>query len=453
MARSRAALLLAAGAVVLLIAAAALFSFDASRLGRAVLERAAAATGATLTAHEVRLRLLTGLTLEGVEGSAAFDGGRATIALDRLVLDHSLWRLALGQLVVDRLLIERPHVRLVETRRTPAPASAPATAAAALGPLSLRVSRVDVEDGTIELKALAEPQPVVLRGFDLRLREITLDRAAGPALAGLGGAGEVEIAEIAFPRTRAAELSGALRVGGGRLSTGPVRFTTPHGPFEATLDARLERLPFTYTLALRGDPLDLSTMIAAGEGQAARAGHATLQLQGTGVGSEAAGLTGRGTVRLGGGELPATPLLRAIEAVIGRTRLVGAPYEPTEAAFRVERGRVLLDELQIRAPPVGLDVAGWASLQGPLELTLAVHTPREGISVAGMAREALDLMTDDQGRIVVPLKVTGTQQAPQVRPDAAALAATARRSGARRLLEEAGRGLGGLLRGRRDTRE
>ena len=35
------------------------------------------------------------------------------------------------------------------------------------------------------------------------------------------------------------------------------------GPFEATFDARLERLPFTYTLALRGDPLDVNTMMAA----------------------------------------------------------------------------------------------------------------------------------------------------------------------------------------------
>jgi hypothetical protein len=312
---------------------------------------------------------------------------------------------------------------------------------------------VDVEDGTIELQSLAEPRPVVMRGFELRLREIALDRAAGPALTRLAGTGEVDIAEIAFPRTRASALRGALRVGGGRLATGPVRFTTPHGPFEATLDAHLEKLPFTYTLALRGDPLDLSTMIAAGQGQASRAGHAALELRGTGVGSEAAGLTGRGTVRLGGGELPATPLLRAVEAVLGRTRLVGARYEPTEAPFRVERGRVLLEELQIRAAPVGLDVAGWASLQGPLELTMAVHTPREGVSVAGMAREALDLMTDDQGRIVVPLKVTGTQQEPRVRPDTAALASTARRSGARRLLEEAGRGLGGLFRGRREPRE
>ena len=449
MARSRAVLAVAALLAILLAAAAALVSFDASALGRAVLERAAASTGAKLTAREVRLRLFTGLTLEGVEGTAAFPGGHATITLDRLVLDHSLWRLGLGQLAVHRLVLERPHVRLVETRAETRTTGAPPAAAAGLGPLSLRVARVDVEDGIIEMKGLGETRPLVMSGLELHLRDIAFDRAAGRALGGLSGAGALRVAEVAFPRTRAPDVRGALRVGGGRLSTGPVRFQTPHGPFEATLDAQLERLPFAYTLALRGHPLDLSTMMAAAAArEGSRAGTATLQLDARGAGSEPTGLSGRGTVRLAGGELPATPLLRAVERVIGRTRLVGARYEPADVPFRIERGRVLLDDVQLRAEPVGLDVAGWASLQGPLELTLTVHVPREGVTVAGVAKEALDLMTDDHGRVVIPLKVTGTQEEPRVRPDAAAFAETARRGGARRLLDRAGRGLGGLFRGR-----
>jgi hypothetical protein len=61
-------------------------------------------------------------------------------------------------------------------------------------------------------------------------------------------------------------------------------------------------------------------------------------------------------------------------------------------------------------------------------------------------------MTDDQGRVVIPLKVTGTQADPRVRPDAAAFAETARRSGARKLLDRAGRSLGGLFRGQERER-
>jgi len=402
-----------------------------------------------LTARSFRLRPLAGLAIEGLEGSLAFTGGRATLSVDRLVLDHRLWRLLLGELAVDRLLLQRPRLRLVETRtegRAPRP-PAVAPAAAGLGRLALRISRIDVEDGTIELEAPGQTRPVVVSGFGLQLRDVAFDGRPAVALAGLSGAGEVRAARIAFARADARDVRGSLRVGGGRLSTGAVRFQTAQGPFEATLDARLDRLPLAYTLALRGEPLDVGSMMTvSGAGATAGPGAGALQLDAAGIGTEATGLTGRGVLRLQSGALPATPLLQAVERALGRTRLVGARYEATEAPFRVEGGRVLLDDFQLRTRDVGMDMVGWASLQGPLELTVAIHTPRDGLTVDGVTAGALDLMTDDQGRVVVTLEVTGTQEQPRVRPDAAALAAQARRGGARTLLDKAGRGLGGLLR-------
>jgi hypothetical protein len=93
-----------------------------------------------------------------------------------------------------------------------------------------------------------------------------------------------------------------------------------------------------------------------------------------------------------------------------------------------------------------MDAAGWASLAGPMELELAVHTPRQGLAVAGVASDALDLLTDDQGRVVLPLKVTGTPEAPKVGPDLAALGAQARHAGIRALIEKKGPSLGDLFR-------
>jgi hypothetical protein len=450
MARRRAVLVASlAGASAALVALLGLVPFDASTLGRAVVARTRAATGVELHARAFRMRAWSGLAIEGLEGKTAFAGGRATITIDRVVLDHRLWRLLLGEVVVDRLLVQRPHIRLEETS-VPArlARSAPSSAAAGLVHLALRVARIDVEGGTVELRSLAEPRPVVLSGLALALRDVAFDAGPGPALARLRGAGDVHIEEVAFARTRARDVRGALRVGAGRLATSAVRFVTPQGPFEAALDAQLDRLPFTYTLGLAGDPLDLGSLITVSGGGSRGTGAAALRLEGRGVGLDATGLTGRGVLRLAAGELPATPLLKAVERVLGRTRLVGAPYEATEARFRLERGRVWLDDLHMRAEPLGLEMAGWASLEGPLELTLAVHAPRAGLAVEGVAAGALDLMTDDQGRVVVPLAVGGTQVQPRVRPDLAKLAQTARRRGARTLLEKAGRGLGGLLRGK-----
>jgi AsmA-like protein len=446
MARRHLTAAVAVGAALALLGAAALVSFDASTLGRAVLQRGAAVLGGTLTARSFRLRPLTGLSLEGLEGSLAFTGGTATVSVERLVLDHRLGRLLLGELAVDRLVLQRPRVRLVEST-SEARVARPRPAAAGLGPLALRISRIDVEDGTLELQAPGQARPMVVSGFSLKLRDVAFDGRAAAALAGLSGAGEVRAARVAFARSDATDVSGSVRVGGGRLSTGAVRFQTPQGPFQATLDARLDKLPLSYTLALRGEPLNVGSMMTVSSaGTPGAPGAGALQLDARGVGTEATGLVGRGVLRLSAGTLPATPLLQGVERALGRTRLVGAAYEATEAPFRIEGGRVLLDDFQLRTGHVGLDVAGWASLQGPLELTLAIHAPREGLTVEGVAAGALDLMTDDQGRVVVPLKVVGTQEQPRVRPDVAALAAQARRGGARTLLEKAGRGLGGLLR-------
>jgi uncharacterized protein involved in outer membrane biogenesis len=423
-----------------LVLALSLVEFDAPRLGRAVLERAGAVTGASLTARAFRLRPLTGLVLEDVEAAASFTGGRAAVTIDRLVLDHRFWRLLVGEVAVDRLVLRRPHIRLTETAtpRTAAKATAGSSAAAGLAGLALRVSRIDVEDATIELAAPGQPRPVVVKGLELRLRDVALDPGRTPVLSALSGVGDVRVAEVAFARSRAVDLRGSVRVGGGRLKTDTIRFRTEQGPFEATLDADLGRLPLSYALTLQGNPLDM-TAITGARGF----GAGTLRLDARGVGADAEGLQGRGDLRLQAGTLPAAPVLQAVEQVLGRTRVVGARYRATEAPFRIERGRVILDRFELQTDLVGMEAAGWASLLGPLELSLTVHAPRQDLSVGGVAATTLDFLTDEQGRVVVPLKVTGTPEAPKVAPDMAALGAQARRAGARTLIEK---GLSGLFR-------
>jgi hypothetical protein len=409
--------------LVFALAALSFVEFDATRLGRAVLEQAGAVTGAKLGARAFRLRPITGLVLEDVEASASFTGGTAAVTIDRLVLDHRLRRLLVGEVAVDRLVLRRPRIRLTETPASrPAPKPPPGSSAAAgVAGLALRISRIDVEDGTIELQAPGQPRPVVVKGLELRLRDVALEPGRTPVLSALSGAGDVRVAEVAFAKSRALDLRGSVRVGGGRLKTDTVRFRTDQGPFEATLEADLLRLPLTYTLSLHGDPLDM-TAITGARGF----GAGVLRLDARGVGPEAEGLEGRGDLRLQAGTLPAAPVLRAVEQVLGRTGLVGARYQATDAPFRIERGRVILDGFKLQT-----------------DLVLAVHTPRQGLTVGGVGSEALDVLTDEQGRVVVPLKVTGTPEAPKIAPDMAALGEQARRAGTRALIEK---GVGALFR-------
>ena len=430
-------------ALVLALAAGvlAMVEFDSPRLGSALLERAGTALGTKVTARGFRLGVIKGLSLEGVEASSSFTGGSYQLALEKVVFRHRLLPLLTGRVSVERIVLEKPRLVLVETAKAPPRRRTAAPAAALPAAVNLRVDEAAVRGGSLELRSRDLPAPVMVSGLDLELRELDLDPARGPFLAGLSGKGEIAIDSITFARTRVREAEGRLRITEGRLETEGVRFVTDEGRFEAKLVARLERLPLAYSLVLKGDPLDLN--VASGAGKGGGFGPALLDLTGEGVGPESAGLNGQGRLKLEAGSLPSAPLLKAIETVLGRTRLVGARYRATETPFRIEKGRVLFDGFKLDADQVGLEAGGAIDLAGPLNLAVAVRTPRQGLAIGGVSADVLDALTDDAGFVRLPLRVTGTQERPRVAPDLGALAAQAREGGLKVLGRKAGEKLKG----------
>ena len=163
------------------------------------------------------------------------------------------------------------------------------------------------------------------------------------------------------------------------------------------------------------------------------------------MGPEAAGLTGKGVLRLEAGTLPTTPLLAAIERALGRTGLSGGRYKASETPFRIEHGRVIVDRFRLDSDAVGLEASGWSSLEGPLELSVAVRTPRPEVRIPELPPAVLDALVDAEGWVRIPLRVTGTRAAPRVSPDVAALLADARHEGAKALANRAAEKLKGLL--------
>jgi len=116
----------------------------------------------------------------------------------------------------------------------------------------------------------------------------------------------------------------------------------------------------------------------------------------------------------------------------------------------VESERVVLAPLLLRSRDVAVDVAGAIGLDPAqtLDLRMGLLAPRAGIRIEGVGDAVLDALTDEEGRVRIPIRVTGPSQTPRVRPDAAALLASARRSGARALGEKASDGVKRLFRRR-----
>jgi hypothetical protein len=420
-----------AGAALLVaaLAAGAFLEFDAPALGQAALSRIGSALGTKVSARAFRFRLVRGLALEGLEASSDFSGGRWSLSADALVLDHRLLPLLGGRVEIERIVLKKPRIRL---QQAPAPrTAAPAAAGTAAMALALRVVEARMEDGTIEVTGPGQA-PLTISGLDVSLRDLGLP---GRTLSGLSGTGRAEADSIRFARTVAREIEGRFGLDQATLAAEAIRFRTDQGRFEATLRARLDRLPLTYSLELRGNPLDLNAM--AGRAASGSFGPAQLQLSATGTGAGASSLRGQGVFKMQPGRLPATPLLQRLEAALGATGLVGARYEASETPFRLQDGRATFDAFHLRADPLAVDMRGWIALAGPLDLDVKVRAPRAIVRLSGVSASVLDTLADGEGWLVVPLRVTGTQENPVVRPDAGALLGQAGRGAARDALGKA----------------
>jgi AsmA-like C-terminal region len=438
-------LVVGAGALALGIAVLAFAEFSSPQLGRALLDRAATASGVRLEASEFRLSILRGLSLGHVRAAGRYPGGSYDLTLDRIVFHHRLLPLLAGRLTVDRIRLERPRAVLIEAAGASAAAGAAAAGTAAVAlPIALDVGEAVIDDGRVEMRARGRA-PIVVTGLDLRLRDLALGAGSGGALGRLSGRGDFRAKEIALPVTRAREPAGTFRLSAGHLDVEGLRFQTDEGRFQTRLRADLTRLPFSYTLSVEGRPLDMNAMAGA-TGKGGGFGPAHLTLEAGGVGPDPTGLSGKGVLRLEAGTLPEVPLLAAVERVLGRTRLSGARYKPSETPFRIEHGRVLFDRFRLDGDAVGLEASGWSSLEGPLELSVAVRTPRPEVRIATVPPAVLDALVDEEGWVRIPLKVTGTRTDPRVSPDMAALLADARREGGKALAGRAADKLRDLLR-------
>ncbi len=449
----------ALAALVLLAGVLLFVDFDSPRLGRALLDRVADESGVRIRAESFRLNLLRGLELGGIAAEGELPGGPIAVGAEALVFRHRLAPLLRRELQFERVVVERPRIVMGPSGTAPAAgkrgrggrdrdvARAPgegATASAAEAgeggrlPLTIRIGEIRLVDGSLSI--VGEGGPAEIRGFDVALRDLGLDREAPGGLRGLAAAGSLRADEVVVGETRATGAEGRVRFEDGHLRVEELRFETVEGRFlVSAMDLDLGRDPFRYTFTLRGEPLDANAMVGVpGRGGL---GAARLTLEARGAGAESSGLDGEGAISLDAGSLPETPALAAVDALLGRPVVVGSRYEPLEARFTVRRGRVRFEPFELVTAEFALALAGELGLDGSLDLKVEARLPRAGLDVAEVPAAVLDALTDEAGRVVVPLRITGTRERPKVRPDRDALLGGA----ARRRTDELKKDLEGEL--------
>jgi len=299
------------------------------------------------------------------------------------------------------------------------------------GGLDLQIKSIRLADATI--KSTTGTSKSKIEGLSLDLRDVGYDPKAVAVVHALSGKGELRVASTILGSLRISDLHGGFELRGGRFRIPSIELRLPEGPLEGEFAIDFNPSPFTYTLALKGEPIDVDLLVGTDKsGGGFGAGH--LDVKGQGVGAASRGLTASGSIKLEKGTLPMHPVFTGILKALGKPA-EAIPYEATTARFRLSQDRIDLEPVRFETPKLGLELSGWANLAGPLSLDVAVSTPRAGVTIEGVGSSVLDVLADDRGWVAIPIKISGTLDEPKVRPDANALLNQAG-SGAKRMAKQ-----------------
>ena len=227
------------------------------------------------------------------------------------------------------------------------------TSAGESGGLALEISEIVIEDGSIRLQREgAEGASISVEGLNLRLQDLTFNPKAISLIHALSASGRLGIDTLSLDTTEVREVNGELQLDNGTFEGQDFAFRTDQGRFRADLAVDFNQIPFGYTLALRGDPLDVNGIAGSTDGGF---GPGVLEFDAEGYGTDSKGIKGKGVLRLAEGKLPSSPALVGVENALGRgTSLVGASVQSHRCALPYRKQPVNAFEF-----PVG-DTAGGA---------------------------------------------------------------------------------------------
>lgn len=387
--------LAAVGAVVLV-------DFESPALGDELLRRANEASAMNLSADGFRLSLTRGAELRGLKARSRMPGVRYDLELESLLFRHVPRELLEGRLHVERVVASSPRVTIRvgdesgrETAAAPAsrprsPVSPPPeteeseeSSTELLFEVALDVSELDIRDGAFLVQQTTDDVVrLLLDGVDLSLAGLDYDRNAVTVLHGVSASGRIGVRELRFASTSVRDLAARIALSRGRLELDELALENEDRRWAGRLSVDANSIPFRYEIDLEGGPFDALPFARTVD----------VRVQGRGFGFASENFTGSGAAMLTGGTLPDSAWVRSLEEASGNGRLVGASYERSELAFRLEDGVLRFEPftLTLEVPSATLSVTGTVSLEGVLALDVAldgvVYRLRGDVEAPSVAR-------------------------------------------------------------------
>jgi uncharacterized protein involved in outer membrane biogenesis len=426
--------------LVLLIAAGLIFilfwNFDSPELGQKVLKTASGATGIQLNATGFKFNVRKGLFVNDLQATGNFEGGHYEAQLGKLILEHELWPLFRGDIVIKRVELEKPDINVVMVERTPKepkPASekehsgkptqeAEITEKTKDKQLSFRIDKVLLSDGsiTIQQKGVTNGK-TELKGIKISLQDITTEPMAQSLLQGLSAQGDFWTKEIDTASLKISDVAGKLTANQGQFELKDLSLMTDYGELKASTTVNFNANPFVYQITFLANKIDLNKLTDSREGF----GPASLDFSGNGFGVAPKDLKGTGSLKLEKGNLPDHDALVQVENILGRPGLAGAVYQPTTVPYSIENGQITIKQFSLESEQIGVNLSGWVNLENQLHFNMNVQTPRAGIKIRPIPDQVFDVIADDKGWIQIPMALSGTTKNPKVVPDVSAIMAAA----------------------------
>lgn len=269
--------------------------------------------------------------------------------------------------------------------------------------------------------------------------------AASPHAAGLGFGHIVAKAKVDKARALGYQIEGlttSIDLQGATLTANPLRFELYGGRYDSTLvlDLSADRTVLDHKATLTGANVATLAQLVGHPGAATGSLNLTLRVRGAGKDLSAAAQTVQGAadVKMLNGTLQGLDVVRQTFVVLGTAAPpnAGKRFDSLTARLTLAGGAMTADDVVMHAPDFDLRghvrVASNNALGGQAQVTLSDALSKE----AQGKNKDLKLMFED-GRIALPVALSGTLLQPSVTPDMGTLLARAAQNKMRAELNKA----------------
>jgi AsmA-like protein/uncharacterized protein DUF3971 len=133
-------------------------------------------------------------------------------------------------------------------------------------------------------------------------------------------------------------------------------------------------------------------------------------------------LTAIGLARVTQGELGPIRALDEIASLVRVPGLERLKFDARQLPFRVERGRIVTDAVDLDGPTGRWRLSGAIGFDGTLDYAASITLPPQTAqSLHAASAVAAGALQDDQGNLLIDLRITGPARAPRVTIDTAAM--------------------------------